>query len=153
VGKSINRVTLVGNVGKDPEIKTTQSGFAIATFSVACNYRVKDGENGWKDEVEWVPVKAFGKTAEAIEKYVRKGDRIAVEGRFVTESWEDRQSGEKRYKSQVNADDVVFLTSKNESGGRRSSGDDRPARAAPAKPAEEKTPGDSSGFYDEDLPF
>lgn len=113
--KSVNKVILVGNVGKAPETKYTPQGTAVATFSIACNerYKPKDSDE-WQDRVEWVNVKAWAKLAEIVEKYVEKGSQIYVEGKLNTQSWEDKGSGKKMYRTEVVANDIVLLGSKGE---------------------------------------
>ena len=102
----INVVTLTGRLGRDPEVRYTQTGTAVATLSVAVNGRVKrDGE--WTDEVDWVRVVAWKGTAEACERYLRKGDQVAVSGRLHENKWETRE-GQKRSIVEVVASSVIF---------------------------------------------
>jgi single-strand DNA-binding protein len=97
----MNRVTLLGNVGRDPEIRRTQGGETVANVSLATNERWKDKSTGEKRErVEWHRLVFFGKVAEVVEKYVRKGSRVLVEGKMQTRKWED-QSGAEKYTTEV----------------------------------------------------
>lgn len=120
--KSVNKVILVGNLGKDPEVKYTPSGTAVATFSVATSENFKDKEGQWQERTEWHNVKAWARTAEVIGQYVKKGNKIYIEGRLTTESWDDKNSGEKKYKTMVVANEIVLLGGRGESGGGDSEG-------------------------------
>ena len=107
--KSVNKVILVGNVGKDPEVKYAPSGVALAKFSLATNERFKDKSGEWQDRTEWHNVVAWQRLAEIIGEYVHKGDKLYIEGKLQTSSWEDRQSGEKRFRTEIVARDIVLL--------------------------------------------
>lgn len=110
--KSVNKVILVGNVGKDPEVKYAPSGTALAKFSLATNERFKDKSGEWQDRTEWHSILAWERLAEIIGEYVHKGTKLYVEGRLQTSSWEDRQSGEKKYRTEIVARDLVLLGSR-----------------------------------------
>jgi len=112
MAKSVNKVILVGNAGKDPEVKYTPSGTALAKFSIATNERFKDKSGEWQDRTEWHNVLAWERLAEIVGEYVRKGSKIYIEGRLQTSSWEDRQSGEKKYRTEIVARDLVLLGSR-----------------------------------------
>lgn len=112
--KSVNRVTLIGNVGKDPESKFTPSGVAVTKLSLATNERFKDKSGEWQDKTEWHNLISFQKTSEIISEYVKKGSKIYIEGRLQTSSWEDKQSGEKKYKTEIVVNDLVLLDGKPE---------------------------------------
>lgn len=103
----LNRVSIIGNLGKDPEIRQTNSGMSIATLSIGVTERRKDGDD-YKDQTEWVSVVVFGKTAENASKYLQKGRQIFVEGRLQTRKWEDK-TGQTRYTTEVIANQVLFL--------------------------------------------
>ncbi len=109
--KSVNKVILVGNVGKDPEVKYTPSGVTLAKFSLATNERFKDKSGEWQDRTEWHNVLAWQRLAEIVGEYVHKGDKLYIEGKLQTSSWEDRNSGEKKYRTQIVARDLVLLGS------------------------------------------
>src|SRR5712671_4830089 len=115
--KSVNKVILVGNVGKDPEVKYTPSGVALAKFSLATNERFKDKSGEWQDRTEWHNIVAWQRLAEIVGEYVKKGSKIYIEGRLQTSSWEDKQSGEKKYRTEIIASDMVMLSGKGEGGG------------------------------------
>jgi single-strand DNA-binding protein len=105
---SLNKVMLIGNVGKDPEMRYTANGKAVTTFSVACNraYSSQDGER--REETDWFDVVAWDKLAELCSQYLQKGRQAYIEGRLQTRSWEG-QDGQKRYKTEVVANTVLFL--------------------------------------------
>ncbi len=136
----INKVIIVGNLGRDPEVRYAQSGMAICKLSVAVTERVKDGDT-WKDATEWFRVTLFGKTAENAGQYLQKGRQVYVEGRLKTDKYKDKEGVEKTSVELV-ANLIQFLGS---GGGERAPRtNDEPAGAAP--PA-------SDGFVDDDLPF
>lgn len=110
----VNKVILLGNVGRDPELKSLPSGQAVANFSLATSRRWKDKGGERQEQTEWHNVVAFGRTAEVIAQYVSKGSKLYVEGRIQTRSWDDKQSGEKKYRTEIVADSVQFLGGKGE---------------------------------------
>src|SRR5258707_9008358 len=91
--KSVNKVILVGNVGKDPEVRYSPSGTPVANFSLATNERFKDRNDEWQERTEWHSIVAWKRLAEIVGEYVAKGSKLYVEGKIQTSSWEDRQSG------------------------------------------------------------
>lgn len=103
----INKVILVGNLGQDPELRNTGSGMAVCNLSVATTHRAKDRDGNYQDQVEWHRVSVFGKTAENVNRYCRKGRQVYVEGRLQTRSWE--KDGVKRYSTEIVANEVKFL--------------------------------------------
>src|ERR1700688_586303 len=105
----LNRVSLIGNLGKDPEVRQTQSGMSVGTLRIGVTERKKEGDD-YKDHTEWVSVVCFGKTAENAQKYLQKGRQIFVEGRLQTRTWEDK-TGQTRYTTEVLANQVLFLGS------------------------------------------
>src|ERR1041384_5001410 len=111
MAKSVNKVILVGNVGKAPEVKSTPSGTALAKFSIATNERFKDKSGEWQDRTEWHNVLAWERLAEIVGEHVHKGSKIYIEGRLQTSSWEDRQSKEKKSRTEIVARDLVLLGS------------------------------------------
>lgn len=114
MSKSINKVILIGHLGKDPEVKYTPSGMALAKFSLATNQRYKDKSGEWQDKTEWHWLIAWQRTAEIVGEYVHKGSRLYIEGRLQTSSWEDKQSGEKRYRTEIVVTDLTLLDGRNE---------------------------------------
>src|SRR6476659_4207875 len=117
MAKSVNKVILVGNLGKDPEVKFTPSGVPVAKFSLATNERFKDKAGEWQDRTEWHNIVAWQRLAEIVGEYVKKGSKSYIEGRLQTSSWEDKQSGEKKYRTEVVASDLVLLGWRGEGGG------------------------------------
>jgi single-strand DNA-binding protein len=107
MAKSVNHVFLLGNVGRDPEVKITASGMTVASFSLATSERVKDERGNWGERPEWHNLVAFGSTAELIRDHVKKGDKIMVEGRLVTRSWEDK-ANVKHYMTEVHIAEIIF---------------------------------------------
>ena len=100
----VNKVILVGHLGKDPEIRYAASGTAVATATLATTERRKNREGEWADHTEWHRLVFFGKTAETLSRFCKKGKQLYVEGRLQTRDWEDKESGQKRYMTEV----VVF---------------------------------------------
>ena len=153
---SFNKVILMGNLTRDPELRYTPKGTAIAKIGLAVN-RVWTNEAGEKkEEVTFVDVDVFGRTAENVGQYMRKGRPIMIEGRLKLDQWDDKQSGQKRSKLGVIAETVQFLGSANDGGG--SSGGNTPSAprvsrpAAPSAPAAEPIEGDGPPESD-DVPF
>jgi single-strand DNA-binding protein len=107
----VNRVQLIGSLGQDPEIKKFDNGKVLAKFSMATNETYRNAQGEKVTETQWHNVIAWGSTAGILEKYVRKGDRIGIEGKLVTRQWEDKEGG-KRYTTEVVANDVLLLSQK-----------------------------------------
>ena len=116
MAKSVNKVILLGNVGKDPEIKATASGVAVATFSIATSERFKDKTGNWQDRTEWHNLVAYQRTAEIVRDYVKKGNKLYVEGRLQTSSWDDKTTGQKKYKTEIIVNDLSLLSGRGEGG-------------------------------------
>jgi single-strand DNA-binding protein len=117
---TVNKVILVGNLGRDPEVRTTGGGMTIASLNIATTERRKDKDGNWGEHTEWHKVSVFGKTAENAAKFLKKGRQVYVEGRLQTRKWQDKE-GQDRYTTEVSADTVHFLGGK-ESGGQRDPG-------------------------------
>ena len=155
---SFNKVVLVGNLTRDPELRYTPKGTAIAKIGLAVN-RVWTNEAGEKkEEVTFVDVDVFGRTAENVGQYMRKGRPILIEGRLKLDQWDDKQTGQKKSKLGVVAETVQFLGSSQGGEGGGSGGGapapraQRSAPAAPAAPAGEPVEGDGPPESD-DVPF
>ena len=142
---TVNKVILIGRLGGEPELKYTQSGTAVTNFSLATNMVWKDQAGNQQEKTEWHRIVAWRRTAEIVGEYVSKGHRIYVEGRLETRSWE--QDGQKRYMTEVIADNIQLLESKKDQ-----------------SPREEPLPNNSSAYepptasegnenYENDLPF
>jgi single-strand DNA-binding protein len=111
-GKSLNKVLLIGNLGKDPELSYTASGIAVAKFSIATNERWKDNDGNFQERTEWHNIVAWRKLAEICGQYLKKGSKVYLEGKLQTRSWDDKNSGAKRYTTEVIADDLIMLDGK-----------------------------------------
>ncbi len=168
MAKGLNKVFLLGAVGKDPEIRATQSGSVVASFSLATSDRVKKNEV-WEEETTWHNLVAFARTAEVVRDYVKKGTQLLIEGKIQTRSWDDKQSGEKKYKTEILVNELTLLGGKSESpeNGQKSSGRTQPTTTRSAAPAPTRTQaapatrtvvadddpfGDGTGISDSDLP-
>lgn len=112
MARGLNRVFIIGNLAADPEIRYANSGSAIANITVGCSENKKDQSGAWKEQTEWVKCVFFGKQAETIKDYLRKGSKIYIEGRLQTTSWDDQKSGTKRYKTEVIGSQFIMLDSK-----------------------------------------
>ena len=142
MAKSVNKVILVGNVGQDPEVKYTASGLPVAKVSLATKERFKERNEQWEDRTEWHSIVAWQRLAEIVGEYVRKGSKLYVEGKLQSSTWEDRQTGEKKYRTDVVAREILLLSS------RENGHQDRQAKAG-----EESTPDSASAPVDDDIPF
>lgn len=152
---SFNKVILVGNLTRDPELRYTPKGTAIAKIGLAVN-RVWTSESGEKkEEVTFVDVDVFGRTAENVGQYMRKGRPILVEGRLRLDQWDDKQTGQKRSRLGVVAETVQFLGSPTGgSGGAGEGGAPGPARQRPAATAPTAEPVEGDGPPEsDDVPF
>src|ERR1700681_3505017 len=159
-GKSVNKVTLLGNLGKDPEVKYTPQGTAVAKLALATNERYKDKEGQWQDRTEWHNVVLWQRLAEIAGEYLKKGSKVYIEGKLQTRSWEDKQTNQKRYMTEVVANDLVLLGGRGEGGVSEYSGSSRGASASSSgnnfdqsAPEVEHAPAGSSPITDEDIPF
>lgn len=117
MAKGVNKVFLLGNVGKDPEIRTTAGGMTVATFSLATADRAKDQQGNWADKTEWHNLVCFQRTAEIVRDYVKKGSQIFVEGKIQTRSWDDKESGQKKYRTEILVNDLSLLGGRGEGAG------------------------------------
>jgi single-strand DNA-binding protein len=130
---NLNKVLLMGNLTRDPEVRYTPKGTAVAELGIAVN-RVYSGENGEKrEEVTFVDVTVWGRTAENVGEYLKKGRPVFIEGRLQLDSWEDKQSGQKRNKLKVVADNVQFLGSPR--GGSGGGGPEEGSEASASRPS------------------
>lgn len=155
--KSVNKVILVGNVGQDPDIKYTTSGVPVAKVSLATNERYKDKGGEWQERTEWHNLIFWQRRAEIVGEYVRKGSKLYIEGRLQTSSWEDKQSGEKKYRTEIVVGDLVLLGANGNGNGDHS----RPAgnasvrqeNAGARQELHHEPVEDEIGITDEDIPF
>ena len=141
---SVNKVILIGNVGRDPEVKYGADNNAIANLSLATSEQWKDKSGAKQERTEWHRISFFGKLAEIVGEYVRKGSQIYVEGRLQTRKWQDKD-GQDRYTTEIVADRMQML------GGRASNGND-PTPAAEANPKPQRAPSKFDSLEDS-IPF
>lgn len=164
---NFNKVILIGNLTRDPEVKYTPKGNAVTDLGIAVNrhYTMESGER--REETTFVDVTLWGKTAELAGEYLYKGRPVFIEGRLQLDTWEDKQSGQKRSKLRVVGETMQFLGSRERDGGsgggggsRHESGSGAPARSqsapAPSSAADSSAPADpdaSSSGEEDDIPF
>jgi single-strand DNA-binding protein len=152
MAKSVNKVILLGNVGKDPEIKAAGTGTVVATFSIATSDRFKDKDGTWQDRTEWHNLVAFGKVAEIIRDYVKKGSKLYVEGSLRTQSWDDKTTGQKKYKTEIIVGDLSLLSGRGEGdGGGSGYSKSNTASFDQRGPSEDYS--QSTEITDDDIPF
>ena len=159
VSKSVNKVILLGNMGKDPEIKALPSGATVANFTLATTERYKDKSGEWQDRTEWHNLVAYQRAAEIIRDYTEKGSKLYVEGKLSTRSWEDKESGKTIHRTEIVALDIGLLSSKN--GGSQGGGGDRNSSREKAgarsgsrtQGGYDYSPGDGLGIDSSDIPF
>jgi single-strand DNA-binding protein len=155
MAKSVNKVILLGNVGKDPEIRSTPGGAIVASFGLATSDRFQDQQGNWQDRTEWHNLVAFKRNAEIIRDYVKKGSKLYVEGKLQTRSWDDKESGQKRYKTEVVVFDISLLSGREDGSG----GSSRPASGSSAASFDQRPPAgqddaaQSAEISDDDIPF
>lgn len=108
---SLNKVMLIGNLTRDPELRHTPKGTSVADLGLAVNRKVQDGNGGWKDETTFVDVTVWGSAADNAGKYLQKGRPIFVEGRIQMETWDDKETGQKRSRLKIVGENIQFLPS------------------------------------------
>jgi len=144
----VNKVILVGNLGRDPEIRSLPSGQPVANFSLATSRRWKDRDGNRQEKTEWHNIVCYGKQAEIAGQYLTKGKQIFVEGRIETRSWDDKQTGEKKYRTEIICDNFQMLGSAGggRGGGGQTSHDEEPSYGGGGG-------GPAGGGDDDDIPF
>ncbi len=130
---NLNKVMLIGNTGRDAELRYTANGTAVSDFSMAVNSRRRSPSGDWEDETEWFQVVLFGDRAERISQYITKGKQLYLEGRLRTRNWDDDQ-GVRHYRTEVIANNVEFLDRRGESGSGEWSGGSRGGGGRAAAP-------------------
>jgi single-strand DNA-binding protein len=144
-----NKVILMGNLTRDPEVRYTSGGTAIAKLGLAVNRRWKNQEGQMQEETTFVDVDAFGRQAETIGQYLKKGRPVMVEGRLKLDQWDDKQTGQKRSKLGVVLENFQFLDSRGEGGG----GGDSGGYSQPEPSSGTPSGGGGSVPEDDDVPF
>lgn len=145
----LNKVILIGNLGRDPEIRTTQSGQTVANFSVATTRRWRDRDGNRQEETEWHYIVCWGRQAEVAGQYLTRGRLVSVEGRLQTRSWDDQQSGQKRYRTEVICDNFQMLGGRGDASGQGYGSRNRPDAGQPAP----QDQGFDATEQDDDIPF
>ncbi len=136
---SLNKVMIIGNLGKEPEMRFTPGGVPVASFSVATNRVYKTPEGERKEETEWFSVVVWNRLAETCNQFLTKGQKVYVEGRMHTRTW-DGQDGQKHYKTELIANQVIFL-------------DKKAAGPATGNSGEESGAGEAGDIEPQDIPF
>lgn len=158
MARGVNKVILVGNLGKDPELKYTPQGTAVAKFSLATSDKYKDKAGEWQERTEWHNIVAWARTAEVAAEYLKKGSTVFIEGRLRTDSWDDKETGQKKYRTEIIVNELVMLGGRGEGGGE---GGGRSRGAASSKGGGFDQSPQSGGddfsqgtqITDEDIPF
>ena len=164
MARSVNKVTLLGNVGKDPEIRSTPSGVMVASFTLATSDRQKDAQGNWQDRTEWHNLKAFNRTAEIVRDYVKKGSKLYIEGKITTNSWDDKESGQKRYRTEILVNELVLLSGREDGAGGGQGGYSRAASTSSSAASFDQRPqaaaagghddyAQSAEISDDDIPY
>jgi single-strand DNA-binding protein len=145
----VNKVILIGNLGKDPEMRYTPNGQPVTSFSLATTERWNDKNNQKQEKTEWHNIVVWGKLAELANQYLKKGRSAYIEGRITTRSWDDRD-GNKKYRTEIIANQIQFLGS-NQGAGEAPAGSDAPA-AMESQFDQSPAPEQNAAVHD-DLPF
>jgi len=141
-GKSVNKAILIGNLGKDPELRYAPNGSAVATFSLATNESWKDQQGNVQERTTWHNIVVWGKLAEIAAEYLKKGRKVYIEGRIQYRDYEDK-SGNKRYVTEIVCNDLVMLSSRQDGERSESGGGEESVSSEPS----------TSGETKDDLPF
>jgi single-strand DNA-binding protein len=160
----LNKVLLIGNLTRDPELRVTPKGTAICQFGLAVNRQFKDESGATRDETAFIDIEAWGKQGELVSKYLQKGSPAFIEGRLKFDSWEDKQSGQKRNKLKVVLENVQFLSRGGGAASAGPAGAEAPSAAAgteephaeplspPARPGTSAS-GPGPQKFEDDVPF
>jgi len=153
---SVNKVMLIGNVTRDPEVKFTAKGSAVTDIGLAINrnYTLESGEK--REEVTYIDVELWGRLAEIAGEYAKKGRSLYIEGRLRMDTWEDKASGQKRSRLKVVGENLQLLGGRSDGAGRPSSGSDHESHepsSAPARRTAPSRPSSPSTEADDDIPF
>jgi len=150
MARGVNKVILIGNLGRDPEVRYMPSGSAVANVTIATSESWKDKQTGEKQErTEWHNVVFFNRLAEIVGEYLKKGSKVYVEGSLRTRKWQDKNTGVDRYTTEIVASDMQMLDSRGGGQAQNAFNQDAPATAAPAAAAS----GGAMDDFDDDIPF
>jgi len=151
---SVNKVILIGNLGRDPEVRYMPSGDAVANITIATTETWKDKSGEKQEQTEWHRVAMFGKTAEIAGEYLKKGSQVYIEGKLQTRKWTDKE-GQERYTTEIRADRMQMLGSRSGGAERMPAPDDEAPRAASAPAKKPAAAGKGGSFEDleDDIPF
>jgi len=152
---SVNKVILIGNLGADPETRYLPSGDAVTNIRIATTEKWRDKGGEQQEHTEWHRIAFFGKLAEIAGEYLKKGSPVYVEGRIRTRKWQDKESGQDRYSTEIVADRMQLLGSRGGGGGEPMPRDREPAAAAAAGGGKAAAPKKGGAFdtMDDDIPF
>ena len=142
----LNKAIIIGNLTRDPEVRAIPSGMQVCSFSVATNRVWKDKEGNKKEQADFHNIVVFGRQAETAGQYLKKGQSVLVEGRIQTRSWDDKTSGEKKYRTEIVADSMIML-------GRPSSQTGQPSPVSAIEQPEPPTETPTIQIEDSDIPF
>ena len=144
----VNKAIIVGNLGRDPEVRTTPSGQPVANFSVATTRKWKDRDGNRQEKTEWHDIVCWGRQAEIAGQYLTKGKQVYIEGRLETRSWEDKTHGDKRYRTEIVCDNFQML-------GRKGDSFEGPAAGGGGGGGNAPDSGSGGGGkdFDDDIPF
>lgn len=152
MARGVNKVILIGNLGRDPEMRYAPSGLAVANITIATSEAWKDKQSGeLQERTEWHRVVFYQRLAEIAGEYLRKGSKVFIEGRLRTTKWQDKTTGQDRYTTEIIADNMQMLDSK----GSSSSNDFSPMHEKPAMAAASSAPEAAPALdsFDDDIPF
>ena len=152
MSKTVNRVFLLGNVGKDPEIRSTNGGTLVANVSLATSERYKDKAGEWQEKTEWHNIVSYARGAEIVRDYVKKGSKIHIEGRLTTRSWEDSDSGKKVYRTEIVTTDISLLSPADGRNDRPAT-NGRDSRGGTSRYSDSADEYGDVGITDQDIPF
>ena len=151
MAKTVNKVILLGNVGKDPEIRSTTGGTLVAKLTLATSERYKGKSGEWQERTEWHNLVGYARGAEILRDYVKKGSKLYVEGRITTRAWDDKETGKKAYRTEIVVGDITLLSPANGESQRASSQYESPRHSN-----HQNDPLDDYGdlgITDQDVPF
>lgn len=154
MARSLNKVMLIGNLGKDPEVRYTPAGVAVANFTIATNESWKDQDGNLQERTEWHTIVAWRKLAEICAEWLKKGQKVYIEGKLQTRNYEDKNTGTKKYVTEIVADNMIMLDGRGGQDRQASGGPQSMAGADTDMGYTKETPAKGAGSKEEeDLPF